>query len=102
MLQRSSYSFRRQGSSGRTWTNHISSVEYKGNVMPVTAASAGKDVRREENVSKITRNKQEMVQNDQVSHSQSLIRSSTSKSENKVQRGFLSSIFGPCMKPSTV
>ncbi|KAI4351550.1 hypothetical protein L6164_005907 [Bauhinia variegata] len=90
-LQRSSYSFRRQGSSGRIWTDHITFGESKTN-----AASAGRNVSGKENVSQIPGNKQEMVKDDHLARSQSLSSSSSSKSENKGQRSFLYSIF-PCM-----
>ncbi|CAJ2665581.1 unnamed protein product [Trifolium pratense] len=90
-LQRSSCSFRRQGSSGRIWQDSIF-MEPKGNVNP----SPRKSQLKEENVSQIVVGRR-MYENEIVPHSQP-----STKNQNKVQRSFLSSIFGRCMSSPTI
>ncbi|TKY50332.1 hypothetical protein E2542_SST27792 [Spatholobus suberectus] len=52
-LQRSSFSFRRQGSSGRIWQDHIQFVEPKANGTASATSSTRKNNYKEENVSQM-------------------------------------------------
>lgn len=92
-LQRSSCSFRRQGSSGRIWHDHMQFMETKGNG---NSSSRKNKINKEENVPQIGSNIviRRMDENEIVPHS--------SKTQNKVHRSFLSSIFGRCMSSPTI
>jgi len=89
-LQRSSCSFRRQGSSGRIWQD-VPFMEPKGN----GNLSPRKNQIKEENVSHIGR---KVPENEILPHSPP----SSTKNQNKVNRSFLSSIFGRCMSSPTI
>ncbi|KAG4383355.1 hypothetical protein AAZX31_13G052000 [Glycine max] len=95
-LPRSSFSFRRQGSSGRIWQDQIQFVEPKANGSASIATSLGKNKSiKEENVSHL----EETIMGRRLhDNSKRATRSSSSsKIHNKVHRGFFSSIFGRCM-----
>lgn len=87
-LQRSSFSFRRQGSSGRIWTDHMQFMEPKSN----GSAPSRKNQTKEENVSQMTSN----IVGRRL-HENEITSPPSSKNQNKVHRSFLSSIFGRCM-----
>lgn len=100
-LQRSSSSFRRQGSSGRIWTDHIQFMEPKANGNGTS--SIRRNINNEENVSQMERNKPGRLHDDEVSpHSHPLSSPPSSKTQNKVHRSFFSSIFGRCMSSPTI
>ncbi|PIN05440.1 hypothetical protein CDL12_22018 [Handroanthus impetiginosus] len=88
-LQRSSYSFRRQGSSGRIWDNRIQIPEMK------TASKHDKDS-REFNYHPIS-NSNTDIGNASACGSRVVHPSSGSRSETKSQRCALISIFGCCL-----
>lgn len=90
-LQRSSYSFRRQGSSGRIWTCQAVESKTRNNVLATSEMNAFNGE---------TETQRKELRNDRVSDSIRDLRepSSSSKSENKVHRNILSSIFGRCMR----
>lgn len=103
-LQRSSFSFRRQGSSGRIWHDQIQFMEPKANGNhSSTTSPLGKNKHKEENVSHMEGNnimrRRLHGNNDQgATHSNSpLSPSPSSRTQNKINRGFCSSIFGRCM-----
>nr|KYP46192.1 hypothetical protein KK1_032237 [Cajanus cajan] len=97
-LQRSSFSFRRQGSSGRIWQDHMQFVDSKGNAT-TSASGKNKKYKEENNVSQMEENIMERrlhgSQGSKRSHSSSKSR------QNKVHRGFFFSIFGRCMSSPT-
>lgn len=95
-LQRSSFSFRRQGSSGRIWQSQNSFAESNARNSVSTEISKMETFWKEENEAPSQR---KTLKNDQISDSSPQRKmSSSSKSENKAQRNVLSSIFGPCMR----
>ncbi|KAK7381330.1 hypothetical protein VNO78_33951 [Psophocarpus tetragonolobus] len=97
-LQRSSFSFRRQGSSGRIWQDQIQFVDPKANAISASGTySSGKIRKKEENMSQL-REENIMGRGSYDSiHEHATNSPSSSKSDNKVHRGFFSSIFGRCM-----
>ncbi|KAK7271728.1 hypothetical protein RJT34_27864 [Clitoria ternatea] len=90
-LQRSSFSFRRQGSSGRIWQDQMQFMEPKNK----TSSSRKNDnYIKEENVSQIEENSMgRRLHDNEVAPPID----SSSKTEHKVLRSFFSSIFGRCM-----
>ncbi|WVZ13929.1 hypothetical protein V8G54_011495 [Vigna mungo] len=101
-LQRSSFSFRRQGSSGRIWQDQIQFEEAKANGHAGTPRfSSGKNKmkkNKEANVPQIEetimgRTYQENYEGDTHSNSSP----SLSKTQNKVHGSFFSSICGLCI-----
>ncbi|OIW12428.1 hypothetical protein TanjilG_04177 [Lupinus angustifolius] len=110
-LQRSSSTFRRQGSSGRIWNDRVF-VEQKanGNVSPSPSLSPSSSFIRKniiendkENVSQIERNNRVRLHDEEVaSSSRSLSTQPSSRTQNKVHRSFLSSIFGRCLSSPTI
>lgn len=95
-LQRSSCSFRRQGSSGRIWQD-MPFMEPKGSGNP----SSKKNQTKEENVSQSGSNivvGRKTNENKIVANSQP----SSRNNQNKVQRSFLPSICGICMTSPTI
>ena len=93
-LQRSSCSFRRQGSSGRIWTDHMF-IDPKANGTATSSNGVNK-YKEENNVSQNIEVRG--LHDDEVApHSRPLSSPSSTKTENKVHRGFFSLIFGRCM-----
>ncbi|KAE9590393.1 hypothetical protein Lal_00028095 [Lupinus albus] len=105
-LQRSSSTFRRQGSSGRIWSDHIlMDQKNNGNASLPSSSSIRKNmiINNEENLSQTERNNVGRLHGNEVaSTSRSLSSPPLSRTKNKVHRSFLSSIFGRCMSSPTV
>ncbi|QCD92540.1 hypothetical protein DEO72_LG5g607 [Vigna unguiculata] len=101
-LQRSSFSFRRQGSSGKIWQDQIQFEDAKGNGNAAAGAALKnkmKNNNKEANVPQI----EEAIagrtfhENDEGDAHSNTSPSSLSKSQNKVHGSFFSSICGLCM-----
>ncbi|KAL3526476.1 hypothetical protein ACH5RR_011132 [Cinchona calisaya] len=106
-LQRSSYSFRRQGSSGRIWDNRLPGREIKIGCEPEANRAADHD-KFQENIS---------IHNEMDIHSSPspvigitsapetevncVVGRAPSRSGNKVQKCAIGAIFGRCAKPAT-
>ncbi|PKU82480.1 hypothetical protein MA16_Dca005485 [Dendrobium catenatum] len=88
-LQRSSVSFRRQGSSGRIWNDPIRSIELREEIV-VTSNTA--------TVANSTTIDAEVHTSDYLKSSQS--RPRTIRAQPKAHRCGLSTIFRSCLRPS--
>ncbi|KAL2335575.1 hypothetical protein Fmac_016788 [Flemingia macrophylla] len=95
-LQRSSFSFRRQGSSGRIWQDEMQFGDPKAHATATSASGKNKKYKEENNVSQMEEN----IMGRRLQGSEGAMRSHSSRKtrhENKVHRGFFTSIFGRCM-----
>lgn len=100
MLQRSAYSFRRQGSSGHIWKTQIETFEPQDLIESANASNARENVPLQIHEQKD--NKMQRLQSKKIVHSNSSplspVSSSSSSSEfgNKVRRSCFCTIFGLC------
>ncbi|GAA0183924.1 hypothetical protein LIER_42484 [Lithospermum erythrorhizon] len=105
-LQRSSYSFRRQGSSGRVWTNKYKDLNSKYDFSPTCLEQVDdyspEDIEQDNKDEKHREDEVVYGGSDQLGSSVSmqpiLLRS---KSERKAESCGCTSIWGSCTKPRT-
>ncbi|KAK7266259.1 hypothetical protein RIF29_18901 [Crotalaria pallida] len=97
-LQRSSSSFRRQGSSGRIWNDRILQEPKANNGNSSSSMRKNIMINNGENVSQMERNNRGRLHDNEVDPSSHSLNSPP----HKVHRGFFSSMFGRCVSSPTV
>ncbi|EXB47705.1 hypothetical protein L484_010490 [Morus notabilis] len=97
-LQRSSVSFRRQGSSGRTWNDRL---QFQALESKTSHSTFLRNKREEEPLTNLQRNQERNFNESKMVSSRSISSSSHSNDDQKVQRCFLSLLFRRCMGSPT-